>query len=155
MASDSYDPFQNRVLEHPSSTFGALAHMIKALLGAGLFAMPLAIKYCGTVIGVICTIAITFLCAHGMHLLVKVAKIMCVRTRQPMMNFEQTTKVTFDSSNVATLQKMAKPMETFVNVALIGCYFGICCVYIVIMGNHFNGYLMVFLLEFKILQRRL
>lgn len=134
MDSDPYDPFQNRIVEHPTSTFGASAHMIKALLGAGLFAMPLAMKYCGTVLGPIFTIIITFACAHGMHLIVKVSKIMCIRTRQPMMSYEETVGIAFNSSNVSMLQKMARGMEVFVNVALIGCYYGICCVYIVIMG---------------------
>lgn len=130
-----YDPYKNRIFEHASSTFGATAHMIKGLLGAGLFAMPLAMSHCGTVVGTIGTIIITFLCAYGMHRTVKVSRIMCVRTRQPMMSFEETTATTFRSSVVPWLQKMEKGMLLFVNVALIGCYYGICCVYIVIIGS--------------------
>lgn len=133
--SDHYDPFQHRIVPHATSTFGATVHMIKGLLGAGLFAMPLAISHCGTVIGTISTLFITFLCAYGMHLIVKVSKIMCVRARQPMMSFEETTATTFRSSDVPSLQKMAKGMQIFVNVALIGCYYGICCVYVVIIGR--------------------
>lgn len=136
MDHSPYDPFEHRVVEHPSSTFGASAHMIKALLGAGLFAMPLAIKHCGTVLGIIFTIIITVLCAHGMHILVKVSRVMCIRTRQPMLSYEETTATTFKTSNVSMLQKMAPGMELFVNVALIGCYYGISCVYIVIMGKY-------------------
>lgn len=134
---DSYDPFEHRVHEHPTSSFGALTHMIKACLGAGLFAMPLAIKYCGLVLGFICTIIIAFVCAHGMHLLVKVSRIMCVRMKQPVMNFSQTTVATFATSNKEMFQKCTRTMEIFVNIAIIGCYYGICCVYIVIIGSEF------------------
>ncbi|XP_063701113.1 proton-coupled amino acid transporter-like protein CG1139 [Culicoides brevitarsis] len=135
-SSDSkYNPFEHRSTENTSSTFGALAHMVKSMLGAGLFAMPLAIKHCGLVLGTILALLITFLCGHGMHLIVKVSRIMCERTKQPMMNFEQTVLTAFETSSTEKIQKMAKWMKLFVNIALIGCYYGICCVYIDIMAS--------------------
>uniref|UniRef100_A0A336MWB5 CSON008157 protein n=1 Tax=Culicoides sonorensis TaxID=179676 RepID=A0A336MWB5_CULSO len=130
-----YDPLKNREILHSTSTFGALAHMIKACLGAGLFAMPMAIKYCGLVLGSINTIIIAGLCAHGMHLLVKTSRLMCVRTKQPKMNYMETTATTFETAKSDKIKSLSRPMEIFVTIALIGCYYGISCVYIVLMAS--------------------
>lgn len=57
------------IINYPR-TLGALAHLIKSLLGTGLLAMPMAFKNAGLVFGSIGTVIIGFLCTYCIHILV-------------------------------------------------------------------------------------
>uniref|UniRef100_A0A2H1X1I4 SFRICE_011321 n=1 Tax=Spodoptera frugiperda TaxID=7108 RepID=A0A2H1X1I4_SPOFR len=66
---EPYIPSQHRPIASNTSSFGALAHLLKASLGSGVLAMPLAFKNAGLVIGSIGTLLIGFVCCHVIHVL--------------------------------------------------------------------------------------
>lgn len=47
----NYDPGSERDLEHPTSNFDTLIHLLKGNIGTGILAMPDAFKNAGLVIG--------------------------------------------------------------------------------------------------------
>lgn len=54
------------------STFGAIAHILKACIGTGVLAMPAAFKNSGLIAGVIGTIFAGFVCTHTVQLIVRI-----------------------------------------------------------------------------------
>lgn len=48
----------------------ALFSVLKVVIGTGIFAFPMAFKYTGLIVGIVLTIAMTFVLVYGIHLLV-------------------------------------------------------------------------------------
>ena len=64
-----------------------LTHLLKACLGTGILAMPVAFKNAGLLIGVIATLLVACVCTHCSYILVKCAHILYFRTRRTEMTF--------------------------------------------------------------------
>ncbi|CAH2215762.1 jg386 [Pararge aegeria aegeria] len=94
---DPYVPADHRPLESNTSSFGALAHLLKASLGSGILAMPLAFKNAGLVVGVFATIIIGFVCAHVIHVLVKTSQQLCVEIKKPSLGYADTCDLVFQN----------------------------------------------------------
>lgn len=92
-----YDPFAHRSVANPTSTFGALAHMLKGSLGSGILAMPMAFKNAGLVFGIVGTLVACLICTHCVNLLVQVSRDVCRRTRTPSLGFAETAERVFES----------------------------------------------------------
>ncbi|GBP80155.1 Proton-coupled amino acid transporter-like protein CG1139 [Eumeta japonica] len=61
---EPYVPADHRPKESNTSSFGALAHLLKASLGSGVLAMPLAFKNAGIAVGAVGTVVIEY-CRRG------------------------------------------------------------------------------------------
>ncbi|KAI5643630.1 transmembrane amino acid transporter protein domain-containing protein [Phthorimaea operculella] len=72
-----YIPFEHRQVEHPNSTVGSLAHLLKSSLGSGILAMPAAFKNAGLVFGAIGTIVVGFICTHCVYVLEIILGFIC------------------------------------------------------------------------------
>lgn len=72
-----------------------LTHLLKASLGTGILAMPMAFSYAGLVTGIFATILTALICTHCAYVLVKCAHTLYYRSRRTAMNFADVAEVAF------------------------------------------------------------
>jgi solute carrier family 36 (proton-coupled amino acid transporter) len=72
-----------------------LTHLLKASLGTGILAMPMAFSYAGLVTGIFATVLTALICTHCAYVLVKCAHTLYRRTRRTAMNFSEVAEVAF------------------------------------------------------------
>lgn len=144
-----YKPFEHRRVEHPTSTVGALAHLLKSSLGSGILAMPAAFKNAGLAVGGIGTIIIGFICTHCVYVLVKTSQEVCVSAKKPSMGFAETCGAAFEYGP-PRLRPWAGFARTFIDYALTCTYLAALCVYIVFIAENFKEVLDVYIPEYKL-----
>ncbi|CAH2063805.1 unnamed protein product, partial [Iphiclides podalirius] len=134
---DPYVPAEHRPLESNTSSFGALAHLLKASLGSGVLAMPLAFKNAGIVVGAIGTVVIGFICAHVVHVLVKTSQQLCVEVKKPSLGYADTCELVFQNGP-KPVRKFAPFARELADWALAVTHIGACCVYTVVIAESFK-----------------
>ncbi|CAB3381937.1 Hypothetical predicted protein, partial [Cloeon dipterum] len=134
-AQEDYDPFKERVLEHPTSNADTLIHLLKGSLGTGILAMPMAFLNAGLAFGLVATFAIGFICTYCVHVLVKCAHELCRRTRTPALGFAQVAEVAF-KNGPPQLRKFSSIARSTINSFLVVDLLGCCCVYIVFVATN-------------------
>ncbi|XP_012547428.2 proton-coupled amino acid transporter-like protein pathetic [Bombyx mori] len=139
----AYDPFEHRNVEHPTSTMGSLAHLLKSSLGSGVLAMPAAFKNAGLVMGVIGNIFIGFICTHCVYVLVKTSQEVCVEAKKPSMGFAETCGAAFEFGP-KKLRPWSNFVRIFVDYALTCTYLAALCVYVVFIAENFKQVLDVY-----------
>lgn len=131
---DDYNPFENRQVEHATSTIGVLIHLLKGSLGTGILAMPNAFKNAGLVFGFVGTIVVGILCTHCVQLLVSASHEICRRSKQPVLGFSETAGAVFEHGP-KRLRPWATTARAIVDVALVVTYFMGGAVYIVFIST--------------------
>ncbi|XP_026491775.2 proton-coupled amino acid transporter-like protein pathetic [Vanessa tameamea] len=131
---EEYDPFEHRIVEKPSSDLRATANIIKASLGSGLLAGPLAFSNSGWGLGLVGTLLIGIICGHCVHILVKTSRGCCKIERKPLLGYAETCKSAFQNG-----PKCVRPYATaasiFAEFALVCTYVGVCCIYTVLISD--------------------
>nr|CAD7431431.1 unnamed protein product [Timema monikensis] len=131
---EDYNPFENRIVEHPNSDTGSLVHLLKCSLGTGILAMPHAFRNAGLVFGTVVTVLVGLVCTHCIHILVRSSQILCLREKVPVLTFSETAEVAF-KSGPHQLKKLAEVFKQFVNLALCATCYSTSCVYIVFVAT--------------------
>ncbi|XP_068627895.1 proton-coupled amino acid transporter-like protein CG1139 [Battus philenor] len=134
---EPYVPADHRPLESNTSSFGALAHLLKASLGSGVLAMPLAFKNAGLLVGTIGTFLIGFICAHVIHVLVKTSQQLCVEVKKPCLGYADTCDLVFQNGP-KPVRKYAPFARELADWALAVTHLGACCVYTVVIAESFK-----------------
>ncbi|XP_026765098.1 proton-coupled amino acid transporter-like protein pathetic isoform X1 [Galleria mellonella] len=134
---DPYIPSEHRPLASNTSSFGALAHLLKASLGSGVLAMPLAFKSAGLLVGSIGTILVGFICAHAINMLVKTSQQLCVEVKKPSLGYADTCDLVFQNGP-KPVQKFAPFARELADWALALTHMGACCVYVVVIAESFK-----------------
>ncbi|CAG4987917.1 unnamed protein product [Parnassius apollo] len=134
---DPYVPSEHRPTESTTSSFGALAHLLKASLGSGVLAMPLAFKNAGLLVGAIGTIVIGFICGHVVHILVKTSQQLCVEVKKPSLGYADTCDLVFQNGP-KPIRKFAPFARELADWALAVTHLGACCVYTVVIAESFK-----------------
>ncbi|KAJ8726760.1 hypothetical protein PYW08_015157 [Mythimna loreyi] len=134
---DPYIPSEHRPIASNTSSFGALAHLLKASLGSGVLAMPLAFSSAGLVIGSIGTLLIGFICCHTIHVLVKTSQQLCVELKKPSLGYADTCDLVFQHGP-KRLRKFAPFSRELADWALALTHMGACCVYVVVIAESFR-----------------
>ncbi|KAJ6643909.1 Proton-coupled amino acid transporter-like protein pathetic, partial [Pseudolycoriella hygida] len=132
-----FDPFKERKNEHPTTDCETLTHLLKASLGTGILAMPIAFSYSGFVVGIFATIFTAFICTHCSYILVKCAHTLYRRTHRTAMTFSEVAEVAF-SNGPRWGRGLAKFSKTLILQSLFWTYFGTCSVYTVIVATNFQ-----------------
>uniref|UniRef100_A0A0A9W394 Proton-coupled amino acid transporter 1 n=1 Tax=Lygus hesperus TaxID=30085 RepID=A0A0A9W394_LYGHE len=122
-------------LEHPTSNFDTMVHLLKGNIGTGILAMPDAFLNAGLAVGVVGTLMMGAICTHCMHMLVNCAHELCRRNQAPYLTFSQVVHRSFKSGPVS-LQPFSKLIRWIVNTFLIITQLGFCCVYFVFVGKN-------------------
>ncbi|XP_025422068.1 proton-coupled amino acid transporter-like protein pathetic isoform X2 [Sipha flava] len=130
-----YDPFDHRVVQHPTTDMETFIHLLKGSLGSGILAMPLAFMNAGLIFGLVATAIIGFVCTYCVHILVRSSHKLCRRMQVPALGFADVAEVAFLAGPPA-FQKFSGLfrglVNTFLTIDLLGC----CCVYIVFVSQN-------------------
>nr|XP_023020460.1 proton-coupled amino acid transporter 4-like [Leptinotarsa decemlineata] len=89
------DPIFNRSIEHPTSNFDTMIHLLKGNIGTGILAMPDAFRNAGWVVGLLGTVLMGIVCTHCMHMLVGCSHELCRRTQRQSLNFAEVVENAF------------------------------------------------------------
>ncbi|XP_049867849.1 proton-coupled amino acid transporter-like protein pathetic isoform X1 [Pectinophora gossypiella] len=130
-----YHPASERCLEHPTSNFDTLIHLLKGNIGTGILAMPDAFKNAGLIFGVFGTLLMGAICTHCMHILVECSHELCIRNQRPALSFSEVVEDAVASGPVF-LRPYAKKMKNVVNVFLVITQLGFCCVYFLFVATN-------------------
>ncbi|XP_059046360.1 proton-coupled amino acid transporter-like protein pathetic isoform X1 [Achroia grisella] len=130
-----YHPAAERCLEHPTSNFDTLIHLLKGNIGTGILAMPDAFKNSGLILGVFGTLFMGVICTHCMHILVRCSHELCIRNQRPALSFSEAVEDAFASGPIP-LRPFAKKMKTIINIFLVITQLGFCCVYFLFVATN-------------------
>ncbi|KAL7740925.1 hypothetical protein ACLKA6_014085 [Drosophila palustris] len=124
----SYNPTHHRTLEHPTSNFDTLVHLLKGNIGTGILAMPEAFKNAGLYVGLFGTLLMGAICTHCMHMLVNCSHELCRRLQQPSLNFSEVAFCSFETGPLG-LRRYSHLARRVVTTFLFITQIGFCCVY--------------------------
>ncbi|CAG9858641.1 unnamed protein product [Phyllotreta striolata] len=127
----------NRSLEHPTSNFDTLVHLLKANIGTGILAMPDAFRNSGWLVGLFGTLFMGIVCTHCMHMLVGCARELCRRTKKQSLSFSEVVEASFETGP-SFLQSRSHTAKTLVNIFLCITQLGFCCVYFVFVAANLH-----------------
>ncbi|KAJ8727096.1 hypothetical protein PYW08_015493 [Mythimna loreyi] len=128
----AYDPFQNRKLEHPNSDVRSFANLLKSSLGSGILAMPAAFKNAGTIVGIVGTIILGYICTHCVYLLVKTSQEVSRVSRVPSLGYAETVEAVF-ATGPQRLRKVSRASRIFIDWAMAFTILGACAVYVILI----------------------
>ncbi|KAI5644817.1 transmembrane amino acid transporter protein domain-containing protein [Phthorimaea operculella] len=148
---EEYEPYDNRVVDHPTTNTETLLHLLKGSLGTGILAMPKAFSNAGYVVGAVGTLVIGVLCTYCIHVLIDSCYVLCKRRKVPSLTYT-------GAAEAALLEgpdwcKACAPYAAHVvNAFLLVYQLGTCCVYVVfvadniqsVLNNYFNLHISVF-----------
>lgn len=129
-----YDPFEHREVEKPNSDVRSTANLIKASLGTGILAGPLAFSNAGWGVGLIGTLFIGFLCTHCIHILVKTSRGCCKIEKKPLLDYAETCRSVF-ANGPKSVRRFAGAASIFAEFSLLSTYVGVCCIYTVLISD--------------------
>ncbi|CAI6359593.1 unnamed protein product [Macrosiphum euphorbiae] len=134
---DYFDPFIERNLEYPTTNGETLTHLLKACLGTGILAMPLAFQCSGVISGIFATVFVSLVCTYCSYLLVKCAHTLYRRTKVSYMSYADVAEVAF-ANGPQWSRKFSSLTRQSVLWLLFVTYFGTCSVYTVIIASNFE-----------------
>ncbi|CAG4941204.1 unnamed protein product [Colias eurytheme] len=129
-----YNPYEHRQVKKPNSDIRSLANLLKASLGSGILAMPLAFSNAGWGFGIVGTIIVAFICGHCVHIFVKVSRGCCKVLRKPLLNYAETCEAAFSIGD-KRIKPFAKFARIFAEVAQLLTYLGVCCIFTVLIAD--------------------
>lgn len=118
-----------------------LMHMLKANIGTGLLAIPLAFKNAGLIIGTFGLWFMSFICLHCIHILLDAYKHVSAPTKDG--DGLSSEKIGYDDvvflmvkEKYGPESKVPKVVRTIVSVFLVIGQLGFCCVYFVFIPTN-------------------
>ncbi|XP_070515233.1 proton-coupled amino acid transporter-like protein CG1139 [Cardiocondyla obscurior] len=135
---NDYEPYDYRVVEHPTTNAETMLHLLKGSLGTGILAMPKAFDNAGYIVGVIATIIIGLLCIYCMRILIRSEYELCKRKRVPSLSYPATAEAALLDGPMF-LRRFSKASIHIINVFLLIYQMGTCCVYIVFISKNLQS----------------
>ncbi|KAL5237915.1 hypothetical protein ACI65C_005325 [Semiaphis heraclei] len=130
---------ENTKMKESSSNINGetLTHLLKACLGTGILAMPLAFQCCGLITGIFATVFVSLVCTYCSYLLVKCAHTLYMRTKVSSMSYADVAEVAL-ANGPEWSRKYSSLTRQSVLWLLFVTYFGTCSVYTVIIASNFE-----------------
>ncbi|XP_023942840.1 proton-coupled amino acid transporter-like protein CG1139 [Bicyclus anynana] len=132
---EEYEPYDNRVVDHPTTNMETLLHLLKGSLGTGILAMPHAFAKSGYVVGAVGTLLIGILCTYCIHVLIDSCYVLCKRRKVPSMTYTAAAEAAL-SEGPDWCKACAPYAAHVVNVFLLIYQIGTCCVYVVFVSEN-------------------
>ncbi|VVC86281.1 unnamed protein product, partial [Leptidea sinapis] len=132
---EEYEPYDNRVVDHPTTNTETLLHLMKGSLGTGILAMPHAFAKSGYIVGSIGTIVIGVLCTYCIHVLIDSCYVLCKRRKVPSLTYTAAAEAAL-SEGPNWCKAFAPYAGHVVNVFLLIYQIGTCCVYVVFVSEN-------------------
>ncbi|CAH2092159.1 unnamed protein product [Euphydryas editha] len=132
--SQDYNPFKHRQVKKPNSDIRSLANLLKASLGSGILAIPLAFANSGWGVGIVGTVIIAFICTHCVHIFVAVSRKCCKAVRKPLLSYAETCEVAV-AIGPKKLRPLASAARVFAEFSLLFTYIGVCCIFTVLIAD--------------------
>lgn len=130
-----YDPFQHRLVSHPTTSSETLFHLLKGSLGTGILSMPLAFHHSGYLVGIIGTVVIGCILTYCIHMILNTMYYLCRKKKVPSFTFPALAEAAFNEGPPA-FKACSGIMVHVVNAFLLIYQLGICCVYTVFIADN-------------------
>ncbi|KAH8371671.1 hypothetical protein KR093_008408, partial [Drosophila rubida] len=132
-----YDPYEKRTIEVPLNNVDAFISLLKCVMGTGILAMPLAIRYSGVVAGVVLSVLLMVLLTYCIHLLITGMTECCRRIHVPQVSMPQAVQIAYEMGPKC-VHCFAHAAGFLTSCVLVIGQFGLCCVYIVFVAKNFK-----------------
>ncbi|XP_068627000.1 proton-coupled amino acid transporter-like protein CG1139 [Battus philenor] len=132
---EEYEPYDNRVVDHPTTNTETLLHLLKGSLGTGILAMPHAFSKSGYAVGAIGTAVIGLLCTYCIHVLMDSCYALCKRRKVPSLTYTAAAEAAL-SEGPDWCKACAPYAAHVVNAFLLIYQIGTCCVYVVFVSEN-------------------
>ncbi|XP_071951038.1 proton-coupled amino acid transporter 1-like [Antedon mediterranea] len=124
-------------IEHSTSNFQTLAHLIKGNIGTGLLGLAVAVKHAGILLGPLAISIMAVVATHCMSVLVECSHyLQSNKVDAVSLSYGQVAEYSFQYSKFSFFQKYCKFGKYAVNFFLIITQFGFCCAYFLFMGDN-------------------
>nr|XP_034839393.1 proton-coupled amino acid transporter-like protein CG1139 isoform X2 [Maniola hyperantus] len=134
---EEYEPYDNRVVDHPTTNTETLLHLLKGSLGTGILAMPHAFAKSGYVVGTVGTLVIGVLCTYCIHVLLDSCYVLCKRRKVPSLTYTGAAEAAL-SEGPDWCKACAPYAAHVVNAFLLIYQIGTCCVYVVFVSENIH-----------------
>ncbi|KRF78411.1 glutamate transporter polyphemus isoform X2 [Drosophila virilis] len=132
-----YDPYEKRTVLVPLNNFDAFISLLKCVIGTGILAMPLAIRYSGVVAGALLSVFLMILLTYCIHLLITGMTECCRRIEVPQVSMPEAVRIAYELGP-GCVHCFARVAGFFTSCVLAFGQFGLCCVYIVFVSKNFK-----------------
>lgn len=132
---EEYEPYDNRVVEHPTTNLETFLHLMKGSLGTGILAMPKAFSNAGYVVGSVGTVVIGVLCTYCIHILIDSCYVLCKRRKVPSLSYTAAAEAAL-LEGPDWCKACAPYAAHVVNAFLLVYQIGTCCVYVVFVSEN-------------------
>ncbi|XP_006609786.1 proton-coupled amino acid transporter-like protein CG1139 [Apis dorsata] len=132
---EDYNPYEHRMVAHPTTSFETLLHLLKGSLGTGILAMPRAFYHAGYGIGTIATIIIGLFCTYCMRILVSSEYELCKRKRVASLSYPATAEAAL-AVGPLPFRRFSRASVHTINLFLMVYQLGTCCVYTVFIATN-------------------
>ncbi|XP_001986364.2 glutamate transporter polyphemus isoform X1 [Drosophila grimshawi] len=132
-----YNPYEKRTVEVPLNNFDAFISLLKCVIGTGILAMPLAIRYSGIVSGMLLSVLLMIVLTYCIHLLISGMTECCRRIHVPQVSMPQAVQIAYELGPNC-VHCFARAAGILTSCVLVMGQFGLCCVYIVFVAKNFK-----------------
>lgn len=105
-----------------------MMHILKANIGTGVLAMPIAFRHVGLWFGLILIPVIGAICIHCMNILIQSHNTLCDRFNYESLDYDQVAALSLACGPKLT-RRIAKYANIVVTIFLMFTQIGFCCVY--------------------------
>ncbi|XP_013189029.1 proton-coupled amino acid transporter-like protein CG1139 [Amyelois transitella] len=130
-----FDPHKHRKIVHPTSYSDTMIHLLKGSIGAGILAMPEAVRRVGIPASCGGILLIGTFATYCIQLLIAAQYLLCQRQRRGYMTYPRSMFIAV-SEGPPLMRKCAYFFYYFVDTVLIMWQLGICTIYAVFVAEN-------------------
>ncbi|XP_026742242.1 proton-coupled amino acid transporter-like protein CG1139 isoform X2 [Trichoplusia ni] len=146
---ENYDPHAHRKVPKPTTYGETMMHMLKGSMGAGMLAMPDAVRRMGIIMGAIGIISIGLFSTYCIQLLVYAEYKVCKKMKRGYVKFPKGMKVAIQSGPEC-MRWSGVLFYQLVDIFLIMWQIGVCAIYFVFVSENVKQVLDFYGIEYSV-----